>query len=191
MNNLNDQLIHAVMNGSAEQVNQLLEHGADPNTIVYMATNLTVLMCAVCRNDTNILKLLIDAGANVNAVDITYLTALYKSLHDTEKSKLLIDAGADIPAAIENCLTHNDMYKLKKLLQFKNLSIQTIIKEHETLTNTIDQQNKEITNLKQEIEQLQHQVDHLLYRPGGPGYEAAHRDFDTTYQIRCVSTYDN
>jgi ankyrin repeat protein len=62
-----DGLCHAIADGSAADVRQLLASGADPNE-VEEAGDVTPLMYAAIRGDLEIVKALVEAGADVNAL---------------------------------------------------------------------------------------------------------------------------
>jgi ankyrin repeat protein len=56
----------------------------------------TPLMHAAALGNFETLKLLLDAGADVNARNVFDATALLGSARDPEKARLLIDRGADV-----------------------------------------------------------------------------------------------
>ena len=85
-----------------EVVKVLLEAGANPNLPVHDYDSYTHLMAAVMNGDASeeVVKILIDAGADVNARNDYGATALhlYEWNANLEKMKLLIQAGADVNA---------------------------------------------------------------------------------------------
>jgi ankyrin repeat protein len=56
----------------------------------------TILMCSLPNGSLELVKMLIDGGANVNICDDFGNTALHYGWHNVEKCKILIDAGANI-----------------------------------------------------------------------------------------------
>lgn len=77
---VNEQLISAVLNGDDKKVEELLKKGANPNTIYNYSNGVslfscasplswdgTVLYLAIQKKNQNIIKLLITNGADVNA----------------------------------------------------------------------------------------------------------------------------
>jgi ankyrin repeat protein len=102
---MSTELFIAAQAGDLEQLNNLLQSGADGN-----ASNdegLTVLMMAAANGHIQIVKELIKSGANVNAADKLGWTALMKAIYNYDQDKgfpeivsELIDAGADIETQI-------------------------------------------------------------------------------------------
>ena len=101
---LDEKLYEASKKGDLKQVKKLLEQGANPNSHfgVYYETP---LMAATKTNDgqsVEVMKALINAGAEVNARNRSHSTALYCGStdkdQDSEKTKLLLTAGADVNA---------------------------------------------------------------------------------------------
>lgn len=91
------KFVAAIENGDADVVRELLESGADAN----MSTGdqeYTLLMKAAWNRQEEIARLLLDAGAKVNAADSNGQTALM--LAATQGSlplvEMFIDAGADL-----------------------------------------------------------------------------------------------
>ena len=104
---LDNKLYEAVQKGNVEQVKKLLEKGANPNSYYfgaydareYYETPLLALM-HYSKDDKQaleIMKVLINAGADVNARNRSYSTALHYN-YGIEKLKLLVQAGADVNA---------------------------------------------------------------------------------------------
>lgn len=102
---MSTELFSAAQAGDLEQLNNLLQSGADGN-----ASNdegLTVLMMAAGNGHLEIVDTLIKAGANVNAADKLGWTALMKAIYNYDMDKgfpeivsALIEAGADIETQI-------------------------------------------------------------------------------------------
>src|SRR5712692_166937 len=86
-------LLVAIRNGDHAQVQKLLRAGADVNTVD--ADGTAALMHSVIESDVNMMKLLIDGGANVNAKNTLDSTALMYAATNLAKTRLLLEAGAD------------------------------------------------------------------------------------------------
>ena len=98
--NLPDQLLEAVSANNVNSVKHCLLMGANPN-VRNSVTGLTVLMMAACQGQTEIVRLLLDAGADIFTTDsFTGATALHKACQgqNAEIAKLLTDAGSFIDA---------------------------------------------------------------------------------------------
>jgi len=113
----------------------LLEYGKDPNESTDI-TNQTAFLCACCNHRITVdtIKLMIDAGANVNELNIDKDTPLlgvvgtvyYKHHTDTKKKiELLLDHGANI-----NYYNHKHRYSaIINICQYRwDESINDIIK---------------------------------------------------------------
>ena len=89
-------LILAVDNGHDECVNSLIKAGACVNDRENDIFNSTPLMCAVRAEKTSLVKLLIDAGADVNTVDFFGKTLLFRAIEKKSKElvKTLLQSGA-------------------------------------------------------------------------------------------------
>ncbi len=96
-----DALAAAALNGNTENVEALLACGAKVDARVTV-NQFTPLMFAAWRQDPRLAKILIDAGADVNAVDARGDTALmwsaYSDYADPETTRVLLKAGADVHA---------------------------------------------------------------------------------------------
>ena len=92
-----DAFESAVLRGDAAEVAEHLESGADPNGLV---GPLTVLMAAAEFPRVEVVKLLLDAGADVNAVAEDGRTALLNAIWSADSSPAvvaaLVEAGADL-----------------------------------------------------------------------------------------------
>ena len=75
----------------------LVKAGADVN-IVSKRLQETALICAAYKSPTKLVQLLLEKGANVNAVNQGNWTALHKAVVNGrgETARLLIKAGADV-----------------------------------------------------------------------------------------------
>src|SRR5205809_3681149 len=90
-------LLSAVLSGDARAVQELLQHGADPNQPGRLGT--TALRWAV--PDLEKVRILLDHGADVNARSETERTALLVASsypRTVELLKLLLEHGADLHA---------------------------------------------------------------------------------------------
>jgi ankyrin repeat protein len=85
----------AALNGHAEIVKLLLEHGADPN--VRSSYGWTPLHYAVFGGYLEVVKLLLERGADPNARDRYGATPLFWAVHQIypDVAKLLLERGAD------------------------------------------------------------------------------------------------
>lgn len=91
---LDNTLVGYAKEGKIEQVKQMLAHGADERT------KAEALMQASSNGQTEVVKLLLNAGANVNAKGEYGNTALISAVEGEhpETVKLLLKAGADVNA---------------------------------------------------------------------------------------------
>jgi ankyrin repeat protein len=87
-------LLVAIRNGDSPQVQKLLGAGADAN--IADGDGTSALMHAVIESDVNVMKLLIEGGANVNARNALDSTALMYAATNVAKTRLLLEAGADV-----------------------------------------------------------------------------------------------
>ena len=101
---LDEKLHRAIEAGNLKKVKKLLEQGANPNGH-YEERYFTPLIKAANSDkeqSLEIMKTLIEAGADVNARNRSYSTALfcysYGDKAYSEKTKLLLKAGADVNA---------------------------------------------------------------------------------------------
>lgn len=89
-------LSYAPVKGDLDEVNMLLEAGADPN--VCDATGDTALMWAAHGNNPAVIRRLVEAGAVVNAqcADLGYTPLIWAvSSGSVKEVKLLLELGAD------------------------------------------------------------------------------------------------
>jgi len=115
---LNEKLIKAILQGDEIEVNKLLVLGADVNTVIDTASNCIPVLTYASKNDEiEIVKLLLEAGADINAEDGAALEkASYFGL--IEIVKLLLDAGVDVYAGDHSALHsaewegHSEIVKL-------------------------------------------------------------------------------
>jgi len=89
-------LFDAIRAGDVTAVRTQLAHGADKNARAFRET--TALMYAAAFGNVETVKILIDAGADVNAHNSLGATALLWGGDDMEKVRLLVEHGADVNA---------------------------------------------------------------------------------------------
>ena len=94
---------NAIMFGEDKVVGMFLAKGVDVNTH-YGPHRVTALACAAYNGRARIAQMLIDAGANINAVCSRGFTALQKAayLGNTSVVEVLLVAGADVNVAGDN-----------------------------------------------------------------------------------------
>lgn len=90
--------------GQTEIARYLLAQGADPNLAAKNASGVNALHSAVAREDYDLCVLFIEAGADVNAVQMQNVSALHSATHrgNLPLVKLLIENGAVIDHAMDN-----------------------------------------------------------------------------------------
>lgn len=90
------QLIEAAKSGNLDEVQRLVEKGAEINA--QNKCGWTALICAAQNNHTKAIQLLIALGADIEIKDVFGSTALMRAAIDgaAEATKLLIKLGADI-----------------------------------------------------------------------------------------------
>ena len=90
-----NMLMVAARNGYTNFVKYLIEEGIDLNMIDYLNRTTIILLCSVnlISNSKEIVKLIIDADADINITDINNQTALYHAAlkNEMELVDLLID----------------------------------------------------------------------------------------------------
>ena len=92
---LSSQLCEAAMYGRGEEVEKLLQAGADPNEAIKYGS--TPLHLVVYNNKKDVVKQLLNAGADPNKADTGGGTALHRAVqnHYISVIKELLDGGAD------------------------------------------------------------------------------------------------
>ncbi len=93
-------LIQAVHAGDATTVKLLLANGTDPNTVDSVGGNRTALHWAVKEGKKDLIPILLDAKANIEAKDRVGKTPLTVAAEgrDIEIVKILVERGADVNA---------------------------------------------------------------------------------------------
>lgn len=93
---IDDELLDAMVHGTAEQVEDLLARGANPNA--RYGDGATALWDAINHWSLGMIKTLLSAGADVNAHDNGGETALMQAGDngDDEAIQILLEAGAQI-----------------------------------------------------------------------------------------------
>jgi ankyrin repeat protein len=99
---LNEELFRAVNRGDPAEIERLLETGADANAVSSFGTlsDFPMLGSAITANNVEAVRLLIEHGADVNALDGdgNGLLPWAAARGYTEIVKLMLDAGADVNA---------------------------------------------------------------------------------------------
>ena len=114
--------------GSEEKVQALLEAGADPNLSTRWGW--TALMCAAYSGDARRIRLLVDAGADVNARETTGQDTVLNvaALRGSAAAvQALLDAGADVTA--ENDATMTALFRAEYNRTPDREAIKSILQE--------------------------------------------------------------
>jgi len=87
-----------------EIAKSLIELGADPNLSAKNPSKVNALHSAVAKENYELCKLLIENGANTNAVQMQNVTALHSAVHrgNLDLVKLLIENNASITLKMDN-----------------------------------------------------------------------------------------
>jgi len=82
----------------------LVKKGADPNLSATNPSKVNALHSAIAKENYELCEILIEKGANVNAVQVQNVTALHSAVHrgNLELTKLLIENGASIELEMDN-----------------------------------------------------------------------------------------
>ena len=131
--NSNDELYDAIVKGSLTEVEKLIDAGVDINYKYKKDKNkseYTALHYAVKYREFDIAELLIEKGANVNAVDIYGWHPLLYAVNDEnfELAELLLQNGADLKqkntetgnTSIDYAGGNDDTKMINLLLEYKN-----------------------------------------------------------------------
>jgi uncharacterized protein len=99
--------------GHEESARYLLLKGADVNICSQNGYHVYPLHSAVAANNNDIAKILLEAGANVNVVQVSGVTPLHSAAHhgNIEMIILLLEAGADVQATTDEGKTAADLAK--------------------------------------------------------------------------------
>jgi len=97
--------------GHEESARYLLLKGAEVNACSTNGYHVYPLHSAVASNNSDIAKILIEAGADVNVAQVSGITALHSAAHhgNIELIILLLEAGANVNAKTEDGRTAADM----------------------------------------------------------------------------------
>lgn len=126
-NELNYRLYQAVEKNQIEDVKELLEQGADPNTYISFdgktilvneghSFKVNILIKAVLNNNIDIVELLLKYKADVKWKDVFNTDALIYSIgnKNLKMVKLLIEYGADVNSSDGNGISvHSEALKTK------------------------------------------------------------------------------
>jgi ankyrin repeat protein len=135
MNDIEQQLIHAIANGNLEEVRKLLEAGASPDGVD--PERWTPLMIAAEHENFEAINILLSFGADINKSDNYGQTPLYIAVdisidgtiqsggkqgdEPTETILYLLEHGADLDAKNHNGKTPLDLaqsYQSQKIIKF-------------------------------------------------------------------------
>jgi ankyrin repeat protein len=96
MSSSEDQLIKAVRSGDIDDAEMLLNQGVDVDQKYYIYGRSSALILAACYSRSNIVKLLLDKGADVNLQDHLGYTALMLAAKNGNEDiiDLLLEKGA-------------------------------------------------------------------------------------------------
>jgi ankyrin repeat protein len=97
--------------GHEDSARYLLLKGAEVNTCSTNGYHVYPIQSAVAANNTDIAKILLEAGADVNVRQISGITPLHSAAHhgNIELIILLLEAGADVNAKTEDGKTPADL----------------------------------------------------------------------------------
>lgn len=155
-----NQFVTAAQTGNLRQIKELLDSGAGINA---SSKDFTALMAASAFNHADIVKYLVDRGANINSKDCDGFTALmYAAEHrNLDVLKILIDHGAEVNAkdnfghsvlywalfdTIENANDFEVIHLLiKNGAETKNIALPDIVVDHNAIADY------EITKIKRDI----------------------------------------
>ena len=96
--NLNNLLVYAIKNCNESECNRLIKLGADVN---YIKDNYNLIMFAIVNynnNSFNIIKMLVEAGCNINFSNVNKHTPLIYSIifYHYDVFEYLLEKGADV-----------------------------------------------------------------------------------------------
>lgn len=96
-----EDLIEAIENGNLKAAQSALRNGADVNKVGRSDSFRTPLMIAATEGKENLAKLLVEYGADVNAIDVGGDTALMWAANDGHLNvvEFLVEHGANVNAA--------------------------------------------------------------------------------------------
>ncbi|MDF2441475.1 MAG: hypothetical protein JWN98_2459 [Abditibacteriota bacterium] len=134
--NRHSELVTAVQHGEIERVQSLLELGLDPN---YGEDGYTLLHWAVQEKFTDIIKLLIERGAAVDASYLRGITPLFSAAGDGDINvvRLLIELGANVNKSgpygipLHNAIAHRHT-EVSELLIVKGADVNAIDEDGRT-----------------------------------------------------------
>jgi ankyrin repeat protein len=141
-------LVMAVIKNKEEAVNTLIQLGADVNkTISGLGGGGTALHAAAARTMPNIVKMLLDAGADINKEDNDGRTPLITaiSLDNIDMVKFLIANGADI-----NMINRNNETPLYIAATLSNTKVIKLLFSHPSFQNPKIHNSKTVIDLARE-----------------------------------------
>ena len=122
----------AILHQNIELARALLESGANINTPRVNNLDLTPLILATNRNLPDIVRFLLDNGADIDTLDYNDETALHDAIINefTDIVDLLLDAGAD-----PNLTNHEGETPLYMAIEANNVAIVRALLEHDADPN--------------------------------------------------------
>ena len=133
---LTSKLLDAVKENELDQVEELLERGADPNADDQDSGQKLIHLASARANGIEVLDALVTKGANVNATNKGKLTPLGVSITQTrlEHVEYLLDKGVDVNAIAGN----NEMKPLHLAVKESTLSMCKLLLEKGASSNLPD-----------------------------------------------------
>jgi ankyrin repeat protein len=98
-----EPILNAIREGNHAEVAKLIAGGVSAH--VQLPNGMPTLLYAVITSDANMLKLLLEKGADVNAQTSFGITALHAAVYDLEKTRVLLAAKANPNATAANGIT--------------------------------------------------------------------------------------
>jgi ankyrin repeat protein len=129
-------LLNAASSGDTRSVVDILREGVDVNAS-FPVIGTRALIVAAAHGHVDTVKALVDAGADVNAADVTGWTVLHAAAYKGDKQivSLLLERGAiappptwflQAPSVMAEKLGHQDVVPLLKQLERHDTGISTL-----------------------------------------------------------------